>query len=98
MPEFVGDREPAPRRPLSGFVGVDPDLAEGGEEETRERLALPECGGSRGAPQVVDVAHKQAEVGVGDFLDRHRDRHPVPDIAGQMSQEFLGEPLDLLHR
>ena len=40
--ELVPDREPPPRRPLPRLVGVDPDLAAGGQQQARQRLAVGE--------------------------------------------------------
>ena len=97
--ELVGDREPPPRRPLDGLVGVDPDLAEAGEQEAAERLVVAE----RRAPGRLahlgrrDVADVEAEVAVGDLLDRDRRAVAVPDVVGKLGEDRLGSALDLLH-
>ena len=72
VPQLVGDGEPAAGRPVASLAGVDPDFSEGWEEQSRQRVAVGDGGCARCTPQVVDVAHKQAEVGVGDVLDRDR--------------------------
>ena len=88
--ELVGDREPSSRGPLPGLFGVDPDLAYRREQQSGQRLAAAELGGAGRGPEVLDVAHEQAEVGVGDLLDRHGQRGAVPHVARDAGEEVLG--------
>src|SRR5579884_1432858 len=90
VPELVADGEAPPRWPLAGLVGVDPDLAAGGEQQAGERLAGRERGSAGGGGHVVDVAYVQAVAAVDDVLDRNREALAVPDIGGDAREDALG--------
>ena len=96
--QLVADREAAARGPLLALGGVDPDLALAGEEEAGEGLVGGELGGAGGGGQVGDVADQEADVVVGDVLDRDREALAVPDVVGDLGEEGLGSVLELLRR
>ena len=95
--ELVADREAPARRPLARLLGVDPDLAAGGEQQPRERLAGRERRRAGRGAHVLDVADEQPEDGVGEVLDRHGQRLAVPDVAGRPREHLLGAFLDVAH-
>ena len=51
------------------------------EQQTGQRLAVAKRGRARGRAEVLDVAHEQPDMGVGDLLDRDWQRRAVPHVA-----------------
>ena len=55
---------------------------------------MVELGCAGRCSEVLDVAHQQPDVGVGDLFDRDRQRGAVPDIARDPGEELLGGLFD----
>ena len=88
VPELVADREAAPRRPLAGLLGVDPDLALGGQQQARDESPGRSAGQPGAVAHVIDVADVEAVDGVDDVLDRDRQRLAIPDVGGDLGQHL----------
>ncbi len=98
--DLVSDREPPTPGPEARLLAVHPDLAEARDEEAGEGDVVGELRAARRRAHLRggDVPDAEAEVAVGDLLDRDRRAIAVPDVVGKAGEHRLGSALDLLHR
>jgi hypothetical protein len=85
------------RRPEAGLPGVDPDLAAGGEEQSRQRLPFRQRRRAGRSAHVLDVADQEAVNRVDDVLDRHRQPLAVPDVGRRGGEHLLCALLHVPH-